>query len=76
LHRNPDVSFVNNYIVSMSAAVVVGVGLIYMVIAKPYDRGDVPVGDATPEINLRITSAASTQSETSESTMGIPARRP
>lgn len=44
--RTPDASFVDNYIVAISAIVVVGVGLLYMVAAKPYDKGDAPHGDA------------------------------
>jgi amino acid transporter len=44
--RTPDASFVDNYIVAISAAVVIGFGLLYMAIAKPYDRGDAPHGDA------------------------------
>lgn len=44
--RTPDASFVDNYIVAISAVVVIGIGLVYMVIAKPYDRGDAPHGDA------------------------------
>jgi amino acid transporter len=44
--RTPDASFVDNYIVALSAAVVIGFGLLYMAIAKPYDRGDAPHGDA------------------------------
>lgn len=44
--RTPDASFVDNYIVAISAVVVIGIGLVYMLIAKPYDRGDAPHGDA------------------------------
>ena len=44
--RTPDASFVDNYIVALSAAVVIGVGLLYMGVAKPYDKGDAPHGDA------------------------------
>jgi amino acid transporter len=49
--RTPDASFVDNYIVLVSAAVVVGVGLVYMAVAKPYLRGDAPHSDAIPEMN-------------------------
>ena len=48
--RTPDVPWYDNWIVALSAAVVIGIGLIYMFIAKPYDRGDAPHGDAW-EIN-------------------------
>ena len=44
--RTPDASFVDNYIVAISAVVVIAVGLVYMVITKPYDRGEAPHGDA------------------------------
>jgi amino acid transporter len=44
--RTPDASFVDNYIVAISALVVIGIGLVYMVIAKPYDKGEAPHGDA------------------------------
>ena len=49
--RTPDASFLDNYIVFVSAVVVIGVGLVYMLIAKPYERGDAPHGDAIPELN-------------------------
>lgn len=49
--RTPDASFVDNYIVILSAAAVIGIGLVYMVIAKPYLRGDAPHGDAIPNSN-------------------------
>lgn len=44
--RTPDASFIDNYIVAVSAVVVIGLGLVYMLIAKPYDKGDAPHGDA------------------------------
>ncbi|UYM07572.1 APC family permease [Solicola gregarius] len=44
--RTPDVAWYDNYIVLLSAAIVVGVGLVYMLVAKPYDRKDSPHGDA------------------------------
>lgn len=44
--RTPDAPFLDNYIVALSAIVVVVLGLIYMVVAKPYARGDAPHGDA------------------------------
>lgn len=44
--RTPDAAWYDNYIVLLSAAIVVGVGLAYMVTAKPYNRADAPHGDA------------------------------
>lgn len=39
----------DNFLVPLSAAVVIGVGLIYMLTARPYDHGDAPSGDAIPK---------------------------
>jgi amino acid transporter len=44
--RTPDAPWYDNYIVVLSAAVVIGVGLLYMLIAKPHLRKDAPHGDA------------------------------
>ena len=44
--RTPDVPWYDNYIVALSAVIVIGIGLVYMLVAKPYDRGDAPHGDA------------------------------
>ena len=44
--RTPDVPWYDNWIVVLSALVVVGVGLVYMTVAKPYLRKDTPHGDA------------------------------
>ncbi len=44
--RTPDVPWYDNYIVLLSAAVVILVGLAYMLVAKPYLRKDTPHGDA------------------------------
>jgi amino acid transporter len=44
--RTPDAPWYDNYIVVLSAAIVIGVGLAYMLIAKPYLRKDAPHGDA------------------------------
>ncbi len=46
--RTPDVAWYDNWIVLLSAGIVVTVGLVYMVIGKPYERRpDVAHGDAT-----------------------------
>jgi amino acid transporter len=49
--RTPDANFVDNYIVIVSAVIVVGVGIIYMIVARPYTRGDAPHSDAILEMN-------------------------
>ena len=46
--RTPDVPWYDNWLVLLSAAVGVGVGAIYMVLAKPYLRSDARHGDAVP----------------------------
>ncbi len=47
--RTPDVAWYDNWIVLLSAVVVVGVGLIYMVIHPLHDRSDAPYDDAIPK---------------------------
>jgi amino acid transporter len=44
--RTPGTPWYDNYIVLVSGAVVVGVGGLYMAVAKPQERGDAPAGDA------------------------------
>lgn len=44
--RTPDAAWYDNYIVLLSAGIVVAVGLVYMLIAKPYLRTDQAYGDA------------------------------
>ncbi|GAB3058275.1 amino acid permease [Intrasporangium mesophilum] len=46
--RTPDAAWYDNYIVILSAAIVVGVGFVYMLTAKPHLRKDAPHGDAVP----------------------------
>jgi amino acid transporter len=46
--RTPGVAWYDNYIVLLSAAVVIGVGAAYMLVAKPYNRSETPHGDAIP----------------------------
>ena len=38
--RTPDASFVDNYIVLLSGVAVVVVGLVYMAVARPYERAE------------------------------------
>jgi amino acid transporter len=44
--RTPDAAWYDNYLVPLSAAIVIGVGLLYLLIGKPHDRSDAPHGDA------------------------------
>ena len=44
--RTPDAPWYDNYLVLLSALLVVGAGLVYMFVARPYDHGDSPSGDA------------------------------
>jgi amino acid transporter len=46
--RTPDAAWYDNYLVLISAAVVVGSGLVYMAIHRGYDRSDAPFADAVP----------------------------
>jgi amino acid transporter len=46
--RTPDVPWYDNWIVALSAALGTGVGLIYLVLAKPYQKTDAIAGDAIP----------------------------
>jgi amino acid transporter len=46
--RTPDAPWYDNWLVALSAAVGVGVGAIYLVLAKPYLRSDATAGDAVP----------------------------
>ncbi|GAB3790424.1 hypothetical protein [Nocardioides ungokensis] len=46
--RTPDAAWYDNWIVLLSAGLVVGVGALYMVIAKPHHRSEAPHGDAVP----------------------------
>lgn len=44
--RTPDADWYINYGMLVSTAVVIGIGLIYMALRKPYDRGNAPAADA------------------------------
>jgi hypothetical protein len=45
--RTPGATWYNNYIVIVSALVVAAVGVIYMILLRPHEKGDAPAGDAT-----------------------------
>jgi amino acid transporter len=44
--RTPDAAWYINYAMVLSTAIVIGLGLVYMWLAKPYDHGTAPAGDA------------------------------
>lgn len=44
--RTPDVPWYDNWIVILGTVVVVGLGVLYMVLAKPWGRSTAPAGDA------------------------------
>ncbi len=44
----PEWSFLDNWIVAVSAVIIIVVGLLYMFVARPYAKGDHPSGDAIP----------------------------
>lgn len=46
--RTPDAPWYDNWLVALSAVVGVGIGLVYMTLAKPYLRSDARHGDAVP----------------------------
>jgi amino acid transporter len=46
--RTPDLPWYDNWIVALSGLFVVGVGVIYMLAARPYEHGTAPSGDAVP----------------------------
>ena len=46
--RTPKAPWYDNYIVLLSGAVVIGVGLLYMVTTRHYGRSDAKAGDAVP----------------------------
>ncbi|MGO4313702.1 APC family permease [Pseudomonas sp. KB_15] len=44
--RTPDAPWYSNYGILLTAAVVIGIGLFYMAVFKPYDKGNAPFADA------------------------------
>jgi amino acid transporter len=44
--RSPNDPWWSNYSVSFTTAVVLALGFVYMILGRPYDRGDAPAGDA------------------------------
>ena len=46
--RTPDAAWYDNWIVALSAAVVVTIGLVYMAVHPLHDRSTAPYSDAIP----------------------------
>ncbi len=46
--RTPDAAWYDNYLVALSAVVGVGIGAVYLAVAKPYLRSEARHGDAVP----------------------------
>ena len=46
--RTPEAPWYDNYVVILSAFIGIGIGVVYMVIAKPYTRSEATSGDAIP----------------------------
>lgn len=44
--RTPDAPWYDNWIVALGTAVVIGLGLLYMMAARPHEQGDAAAGDA------------------------------
>lgn len=47
--RTPDAPWYDNWIVALSAVIVIGVGLVYMTVHPLHDRSDAPYDDAIPK---------------------------
>lgn len=44
--RTPDTAWYINYSMILTTVVVMGTGILYLVLARPYDKGKAPAGDA------------------------------
>lgn len=47
--RTPDAPWYDNYVVLLMAGLIVGVGLLYMALARAYAKSDAPHADAIPQ---------------------------
>jgi hypothetical protein len=48
--RTPGAKWYDNYIVIVSALVVAAIGVIYMILLRPHEKGDAPAGDAVAAV--------------------------
>jgi amino acid transporter len=44
--RTPSAPWYLNYSMSVTWLAIIGIGALYMIVARPYDRGNAPAGDA------------------------------
>lgn len=51
--RTPDAAWYDNWLVALSGAIVIGLGLIYMAVHRSYGRSDAPHADAVPVAGAR-----------------------
>lgn len=59
--RTPDAPWYDNYIVALMSVIVIGLGLLYMVLARSHQNGTAPHGDAIPAAASQpVTASAST----------------
>ncbi|MET9341156.1 hypothetical protein [Nonomuraea sp. NPDC003804] len=47
--RTPDAAWYDNWLVALSGLVVVGLGGLYLAVARPQELGVAPAGDAIPQ---------------------------
>jgi amino acid transporter len=52
--RTPDAPWYDNWIVALSAVVVIGIGLVYMAVHPLHDRSTAPYADAIPQDRARV----------------------
>lgn len=58
--RTPDAPWFDNWIVSLGAAIVIGIGLLYMALGRPHERGGGLAGDATAAPQDRTSTTTTT----------------
>ncbi len=62
--RTPDVPWYDNAIVVLGTAVVIGLGLLYLVSGTPHERSDAAHGDAIDRSTIRSTNSSRTPTST------------
>ena len=56
--RTPEAPWYDNWIVSLGAVIVIGIGLLYMTIGQPHEKGGGLAGDAIPARDERSSTPA------------------
>jgi hypothetical protein len=49
--RTPDAPWYDNWLVALSGAIVIGLGLAYMALHRSYGRSEAPYDDAIPSLD-------------------------